>query len=291
MTAKLLDGRAIARDLKVEIAEAVRQHVAGAGAAPCLSVVLAGEDPASQVYLKRILSSCRDVGIESRPVLLPGDVPPAHFERTLRDLSDDPTVHGILVFMPLPAQLSQETVIQTIDPRKDVDGISPTNAGLLALGRPRFVPSTPLGGLELLKRYGVPLAGARAVVVGRSNVVGRPMLQLLILSDATVTVCHSRTKNLAEVTRQADILVAAIGRAGTITAEMVKPGAAVVDFGINPIEGGIVGDVAFGPVAEVAARITPVPGGTGPMTNMMLMRSTLEAARALDAAKIAGKRN
>lgn len=279
---QLLDGRAVSAEIKAEVAAGVAELSRRVGRAPGLAVVLIGDDPASKVYVRRIGAACKEVGIRLDVVALSESTTAHELRSALLALGDAPATNGIIVQMPLPrhlAALGLGYVTDVLPPGKDVDGIHPENVGLLSLGRPVFVPSTPLGGLELLRRTGIDLRGAEAVIVGRSSIVGRPMANLLINEHATVTVCHSRTRDLATLTRRADILVAAIGRARMITAEMVKPGAVVIDFGINPTPAGIVGDVDFDSVRQVAGWLTPVPGGTGPMTNAMLMRNTLAAAR------------
>jgi methylenetetrahydrofolate dehydrogenase (NADP+)/methenyltetrahydrofolate cyclohydrolase len=277
--ATLLDGKAVAatirNELKVEIADFAQKT----GSTPGLSCVIVGEDPASRVYARRIGAVCAEVGIRFDRISLPSDSTPCDLEQQIIRLNADPSVSGVIVQMPLPKHLPSAIVTQLLDPRKDIDGVTPKSAGELFLGQPTLAPSTPRGGLELLRRYGVPIAGAEAVIVGRSSIVGKPMASLLIAESATVTICHSRTRDLSEVTRRADILLVAIGRPRFITADMVKPGAVVVDFGINPTDGGIVGDVDFDAVAIVAGSITPTPGGTGPMTNAMLMANTLAAAK------------
>lgn len=275
----LLDGRAIAEDIKRELTREVSAFAERHGRPPGLAAVMVGDDAASRVYVRRIAANCKHVGIRFERVDLPAQARPDDLRTALARLNDEPGVSGVIVQMPLPKHLSADVVTSTLSPGKDVDGISPVNSGLLLLGQPCFVPSTPLGGLELLKRRRVHLVGAEAVVVGRSAVVGKPMAVLLLNEHATVTICHSRTRDLPAVTRRADVLVAAVGRARFITADMVKPGAVVVDFGINPTEEGVVGDVDFDPVSAVAGLITPVPGGTGPMTNAMLLSNTLTAAR------------
>lgn len=274
----LLDGRAVSAKIRAEVTEAVAGFVARHGLAPGLTALIVGADPASKVYIRRIGQTCAEVGIRFERLDLPAETTAAELVDCLKRLNADERVSGVIVQMPLPKHLPPDTVADVLSPAKDVDGVCPTNAGQLLLGRPAFVPSTPLGGLELLKRYDIPLKGAEAVIVGRSPIVGKPMASLLLNEHATVTVCHSRTRDLGAVTRRADILVAAIGKAKMITADMVKPGAAVVDFGINPTDAGLVGDVDFAAVSEIASHITPVPGGTGPMTNVMLMRNTLTAA-------------
>ncbi|MBI2864857.1 MAG: bifunctional 5,10-methylenetetrahydrofolate dehydrogenase/5,10-methenyltetrahydrofolate cyclohydrolase [Chloroflexi bacterium] len=279
MTAQLLDGKALADKEMVEVAEEVRAFQAENGFAPGLAVVLVGEDPASKVYVRRIAKSFTEAGMECNQMVLPGSISEAELKAKIRELNEDPKVSGIIVQLPLPKPLTQDMVTSVLSSAKDVDGITPTNAGLYYLGQGGFVPNTPAGGMEILKRHGIPLKGANAVVVGRSNIVGKPMAMLLLAEHATVTICHSRTRDLAAVIRQADIVAAAVGQAKMITGDMIKPGAAVVDFGINPAEKGIVGDVDFESAKEAAGWITPVPGGTGPMTNIMLLRNTLSAAR------------
>ncbi len=280
MTAQLLDGKATSATIREEIAAQVAEFKASAGFAPNLAVVQLGSDRAAQSYVGRIQKSCEGAGMGCTVHALPADVPQRKLIALIRKLNRDKGVHGIIIQEPLPDQINPEATALTIDPNKDVDGASPVNAGLLFqnLGRP-FVPPTPAGGMELLKRYSVPLKGARAVVIGRSNIVGRPMALLLLHQHATVTVCHSRTVNLPGVAREADILVCAIGRARMVTADYVKPGAVVVDFGVNFVDGVMCGDTDFAAVSQVASYISPVPGGTGPMTNVMLLRNTLEAAR------------
>ena len=280
MTATILDGRALAKTLREELRADVQIFSARAGAAPALAVVQVAGDSASDRYVRSIQKSCGDVGIMFVHRLLPAETAQATLEATVRELSDDRAISGILIQLPLPAGLVAAGAIAQLDPRKDVDGVHPLSAGLLAQGLPSLLPNTPAGGMELLRRNGVALAGKRAVVVGRSNIVGKPMALLLLQEHATVTIAHSRTPDLAEVVRAAEIVVAAVGRAGLITGAMLRPGAVVVDFGINVLEDGtMVGDVDFASAAEVAGAITPVPGGTGPVTNVMLLRNVLQAAR------------
>ena len=283
MTANLLDGRALSQKMKERLAQEVRDFQSQYSYGPTLAVLLVGEDPASQSYVKAINKACTDAGIGCNQTVLPASTTEGELRGKLRELNEDPRASGIIVQMPLPKPLTQDMVTDVLSPDKDVDGICPASAGRLALGQEGFVPNTPMGGLELLKGYGIELVGKRAVVVGRSNIVGKPMALLLLQEHCTVTICHTRTRDLPAVTREADILAAAIGKAGAVTGDMIKPGAVVVDFGINPGEKGIVGDVDFGAAVEVASWITPVPGGTGPMTNVMLMRNTLRAARKLAA--------
>lgn len=282
MTARILDGRALAKQLTGELAAEARQLAADLGFAPALAAVLVGEDPASRAYIGSIERICGRVGLPFRLVAMPEATTEAEVRAELIALNRQREVAGIIVQMPLPPHLSARVVAQTLAPEKDIDGITPTNAGRLALGLPALVPNTPAGGMEILRRYDVPLAGRRAVVVGRSSVVGTPMALLLVRADATVTVCHSRTPDLAAEVRRADVVAVAAGRPRLVTGAMLKPGAVVVDFGINfPDDAGgkMVGDVDFASAVEVAGAITPVPGGTGPVTNMMLVRNTLVAAR------------
>lgn len=279
MAAQLLDGKEVSARLRGEIREQVAQYTTRSGRTPTLAVVRGGDDPASVSYARMIERSCGQVGIG---FTLHHLAAPSEDEIVglVAQLSDDPNVDGIMVQEPLPAGVSRERVIAALAPDKDVDGVHPLNAGrLMQDAGDYFVPATPAGGIELLERYQVPIRGQRAVVVGRSNVVGRPMALLLLHRHATVTICHSRTADLAKECRRADILVAATGRAGLITADMVREGAVVVDFGVNFVDGKMVGDVDFEAVSEKASLITPVPGGTGPMTNMMLMQNVLKAAQ------------
>ncbi len=281
MTANLLDGRTLSQKMKADLVQEVQDFQSRHGYAPALAVLLVGEDPASQSYVKAIGKACEAAGIGCNQIVLPASTTESDLKAKLTELNEDQRTSGVIVQMPLPKPLTQNMVTDVLSPNKDVDGICPTSAGLLALGQEGFVPNTPMGGLELLKGYGIELTGKKAVIVGRSNIVGKPMAFLLLQENCTVTICHTRTRDLPSVTRDADILVAAIGKAGAVTGDMIKPGAVVVDFGINPGEKGIVGDVDFEAAKEVASWITPVPGGTGPMTNVMLMRNTLRAARRL----------
>lgn len=277
MAATLIDGRAVAKAFKEEIAEKTAQMIEN-GIHPHLAVVLVGENPASQVYVRNKENGCIKAGIRSTVIRLEESCTQEELEKTVVSLNEDASVHGILVQLPLPKHLDEARVLRLIDPDKDVDGFHAMNSGRLMNGQPGFVPCTPLGVMKLLESYGINPAGKHAVVIGRSNIVGKPMAMLLLQANATVTVCHSRTQNLAEITRQADILVAAVGRANFVTADMVKPGAAVIDVGINRVDGKIVGDVDFDAVSEVAGHITPVPGGVGQMTIAMLLVNTLDAA-------------
>lgn len=277
MAATLIDGRAVAKAFKEEIAQRTQAMIAQ-GVTPHLAVVLVGEDPASQVYVRNKENGCIKVGIRSTVIRLEESCTQPKLEETVKRLNADESVHGILVQLPLPRHLDEASVLRLIDPDKDVDGFHAMNSGRLMNGQPGFVPCTPLGVMKLLEAYGIDPAGKRAVVIGRSNIVGKPMAMLLLAANATVTICHSRTQNLADITRQADILVAAVGRANFVTADMVKPGAAVIDVGINRVDGKLVGDVDFDAVSEVAGYITPVPGGVGQMTIAMLLANTLDAA-------------
>lgn len=283
MTAQLLDGRELARQLQDEIQEEVAAFVRQAGVTPGLAAVLVGEDPASEVYVRNKQKACERVGIKSTLHRLPTTTTTDTLLELVARLNQSTDVHGILVQLPLPPQVDALRVLDAVSPLKDVDGFHPENVGLLVQGRPRFVPCTPLGIQRLLERNGVETKGRAAVVVGRSDTVGKPMALLLAArgngGDATVTICHSRTPDLGAVTRTADILIVAIGQARRVTAEMVKPGAVVVDVGINRTETGLAGDVDFAGVREVAGMITPVPGGVGPLTVTMLLANTLEAAR------------
>lgn len=281
MEAKLLEGRPIANEIKQEVVDEVNSFRQKHGFVPTLAVVMAGEDPASQAYVKRIIKSFEEAGMGCQLRTLPEQATKDELQGLIRSLNDAPEISGVIVQMPLPSPLSQEMVTQVLSPSKDVDGIHPENAGRLFLGLETFVPNTPAGGLEILKRNGIPIKGKRAIVVGRSAIVGKPMAMLLLAEHATVTVCHSRTVDLPGVIREGDIVAAAIGKAHMITGEMIKPGAVVVDFGINYLDGKMVGDVEFESAKELASAITPVPGGTGPVTNVMLLRNTLTAAKRL----------
>ena len=277
MAATLIDGRAVAKAFKEEIAQKTAQMIEG-GVQPHLAVVLVGENPASQVYVRNKENGCIKAGIRSTVIRLEETCTQEELEKTVVSLNEDASVHGILVQLPLPRHLDEARVLRLIDPDKDVDGFHAMNSGRLMNGQPGFVPCTPLGVMKLLESYGIDPCGKHAVVIGRSNIVGKPMAMLLLAANATVTVCHSRTQNLKEITRQADILVAAVGRANFVTADMVKPGAVVIDVGINRVDGKIVGDVDFDAVSETAGYITPVPGGVGQMTIAMLLANTLDAA-------------
>lgn len=278
MAAKIIDGKAIAAEVRAEVRRAVEEHCERFGDAPGLATVLVGDDPASKIYVGGKHRASEEVGIRSIAHELPADTPEEELLELVEDLNSDDAVNGFIVQFPLPDHIDRGRVISAVDPRKDVDGLTPTNAGLLVQGLDALVPATPSGVMELLRRTGVELEGAEAVVVGRSDLVGRPVASLLLAENATVTICHSRTRDLAEVCRRADVLVAAVGRPRLVTGEMVKPGAVVIDVGTTRTEEGLVGDVDFESAAERARAITPVPGGVGPMTIAMLLRNTLKAA-------------
>lgn len=279
MGANIIDGKALAETVKQEAAQQVTA-LKEQGITPCLAVVLVGEDPASQVYVRGKINDCAQCGIESRSIRLPETTTQAELLAQVKLLAEDPAVHGILVQLPLPAGIDEKAVIDAIPPEKDVDGFSPVNVGRMQIGEPCYLPCTPAGCIRMIESTGVSIAGKQAVVVGRSNIVGKPAAMLLLAKDATVTICHSKTRNLKELCAAADILVAGVGRAGFVTGDMVKPGAVVIDVGINRgADGKLHGDVDFAAAAEKAAWITPVPGGVGPMTRAMLMLNTVEAAR------------
>ena len=278
MTARIIDGKAFAADLRDRIAGQVATFRAAAGRAPGLAVVLVGEDPASAVYVRAKHKATVAAGMESFEHRLPADTPQVDLVALIDTLNADPAVDGILVQLPLPKHINEQVVTTRIDPDKDVDGFHPVNAGRLATGLHGFVPCTPYGCVLLLKDVLGDLAGLDAVVVGRSNIVGKPMAQLLIRESCTVTVAHSKTRDLSSVVKRADIVVAAVGQPGMIKGEWIKPGATVIDVGINRTEDGLVGDVDFAGAASVAGAITPVPGGVGPMTIACLLRNTLLSA-------------
>jgi len=279
MTAQVIDGKAVAARLRERLTAEIRTFTQSSGSAPGLATVLVGEDPASQVYVASKRKQAVAVGLEDHHVHLDEGVTADEIAATITRLADDPAVSGILLQLPLPKGVDSGPLIDLIPADKDVDGLTTLSAGLLARGKPGLRPCTPSGVIELLDAAGVEISGARAVVVGRSELVGGPLAQLLTQRDATVTIAHSRTRDLPAVTRTADILVAAAGRPGLITAEHVRPGAAVIDVGIHRTDNGLRGDVDYDEVAEVAGWITPVPGGVGPMTIAMLLRNTLLAAR------------
>jgi methylenetetrahydrofolate dehydrogenase (NADP+)/methenyltetrahydrofolate cyclohydrolase len=280
MPAQILDGKALAATLKDEVSRDIAAFTQAAGITPMMVVVRAGEDPASVSYANAIAKTCKAYGVNFELHALPETCSQAELVALVAKLSADPKVNGIMIQEPMPKAIDSAAVIAALSPAKDVDGVHPANAGMLLQGEGAyFAPATPSGGMEILRRYNVPIKGKHAVVVGRSNIVGKPMALLLLHQHATVTICHSRTVALADIVRQADIVAAAVGKARMITADMLKPGAVVIDFGVNFEDGKMVGDVDFEPAKEVAGMITPVPGGTGPMTNVMLMKNVLEAAR------------
>jgi methylenetetrahydrofolate dehydrogenase (NADP+) / methenyltetrahydrofolate cyclohydrolase len=297
MSAQLIDGKAVAATVEAE----VREEIARLGLSPGLVAVRVGNDPASEIYVRNKARKARELGLRGDELIFPEAMSEADLLAEIARLNDDDTVDGILVQLPLPKQIEAKKVIDAIDPAKDVDGFHPFNVGLLHLGRPRLAPCTPAGCVRLIESTGIALEGAHAVVIGRSDIVGKPMAAMLLQRNATVTVCHSRSRDLAAITRQADILVAAVGRPIMITGEMVKPGAVVIDVGMNRVEAGfadrlthdadksrllakngsvLLGDVDFASVRDVASWITPVPGGVGPMTIAMLMKNTVTAAAA-----------
>jgi len=285
VTARILDGKKLAETVRAEVRVGVDAFKAKYGRAPGLDVILVGDDPASQVYTRNKEKASNEVGIRGRLHVLPSSTSEEEVLALVASLNADDTIDGILVQLPLPKTIREQRVLDAVLPSKDVDGFHPINAGLLASGRPILVPCTPLGCMRLLALSGVPLKGARAVVVGRSNIVGKPVAQLLLAEHATVTIAHSRTHDLAAVCREADVLVAAVGKAELVRGDFIKPGAVVIDVGINRIDAGngktkLVGDVAYAEAAEVASAITPVPGGVGPMTIAYLLQNTLTAATA-----------
>ena len=277
MTAQLLRGAGLSTRLRTEIEITIAELVAAGGRQPVLATVLVGADPSALAYRASIHRTMSRVAIEHQAVDLPEEISRDMFSAEIMRLSNDPTITGIMVLMPLPVQLSQALVYEHLSPLKDVDGITPVNAGRMHMGLPSLRPSTPQGGIELLDHYGIEIEGRSVTVVGRSNVVGRPLASLMSQRNATVTICHRRTVDLPSRTRAADILCVAAGHAHLITGDMVKSGAVVLDFGVNAVESGITGDVAFDEVSVVAGAITPVPGGTGPVTALVLARNTVAA--------------
>jgi len=280
MSARLIDGKTIAQRVRAEVREQVTEWVDGGGRRPGLATVLVGDDPASAVYVAGKQKACAEVGIEGFNHPLAADVSEQQVTELLHELNGDPRVSGILLQLPTPAHIDGSRLTTLIDAAKDVDGLTPVSAGLLAKGLPGLRPCTPAGVMELLKRHDVELEGAEAVVVGRSDLVGKPVAALLLAQNATVTTCHSRTRDLGEVCRRADVLIAAVGRPQMVQGGWIKPGATVIDVGINRTADGLVGDVDFDAAKQVAGLITPVPGGVGPMTIAMLVANTLQAARA-----------
>ncbi|MDP9908360.1 bifunctional methylenetetrahydrofolate dehydrogenase/methenyltetrahydrofolate cyclohydrolase FolD [Variovorax boronicumulans] len=278
MTAQLIDGNALAKTIRAEVSGRTAALKAR-GVNPALSIILVGSDPASQVYTKHKVNDSTETGLAATLETYPADLSEADLLARIRALNDDPKVHGILVQLPLPKHMDSQKVIETISPAKDVDGFHVASAGALMTGAPGFWPCTPHGCMKMLESIGYDLRGKHAVVIGRSNIVGKPMAMMLLAKSATVTICHSATKDLGALTRQADVVVAAVGKLDLLTADMVKPGAVVIDVGMNrKADGKLAGDVDFDGVKEVAGWITPVPGGVGPMTRAMLLVNTLEAA-------------
>ena len=279
MSAKIIDGKALAAQVRAAVKSKVAA-LAQRGIRPGLAVVLAGDDPASKVYVRNKTRACEEVGLRSQQIDYPATVTQEELMACIRKLNADPAVHGILVQLPLPKHIDAARVLQAVSPEKDADGFHTESMGALVAGTPRFVPCTPAGVMRMLEHAQVPLAGRRAVVIGRSNIVGKPVSLLLLQKDATVTICHSKTRDLEALAAEADILVAAIGRPKLVTARMVKPGACVIDVGINRLpDGSLAGDVDYAAVKDVAGWITPVPGGVGPMTIAMLLENCLLAAQ------------
>lgn len=277
MTAQIIDGNALAQELRQSFKARV-ETLAARGQRPGLAVILVGEDAASQVYVRNKVNACQAIGMHSEKITYDAAVHPEIVLKRIAELNADPAIHGILVQLPLPKHFDEEAVLEAIAVDKDVDGFHAENVGALAQGNPRFIPCTPYGVMKMFEKGNVDLAGKEAVIIGRSNIVGKPMASLLINAGATVTVCNSRTRDLAGHTRRADILVAAVGKPRFVTADMVKPGAVVIDVGINRLpDGKLCGDVDFAGCLEVAGQITPVPGGVGPMTITMLLANTIEA--------------
>ncbi len=274
----IIDGKSIAADIRQEIKSQVDEFTKKTNVKPGLAVILVGENPASLVYVSQKEKACDEVGIASLKVVLPESIPQEELEMKVEELNNEPAIHGILVQLPLPDHLDEKKIIEKISPEKDVDGFHPVNVGRLVVGEETFVPCTPQGVIELIERSNIEIEGKRAVVVGRSNIVGKPVALLLLQKNATVTICHTRTRNLPEITNQAEILIAAAGKPHLIKADMVKDGACVIDVGINRVDGKLVGDVDFEEV-EKKAIVTPVPGGVGPMTVVMLLKNTLQAAK------------
>ena len=280
MAARILDGKSLAAQVRTAVKREV-EALAQRGIRPGLAVLLAGDNPASRVYVRNKVRACEETGVRSELYELPSSVSEEALIDRVLALNDDPDVHGILVQLPLPKQIDAQRVLETVSPAKDVDCFHAVNLGALFAGKPRMLPCTPAGVMRLLEHGGIPIAGSHAVVIGRSNIVGKPLALLLLQKDATVTICHSKTRDLENVARSADILVAAVGRAKLVTGRMVKPGACVIDVGVNRLsDGSLVGDVDFAAASEVAGWITPVPGGVGPMTIAMLLENCVRAAGA-----------
>ena len=291
MTARVLDGKTIALEIRKEIQREVSDFIAKTGVVPCLAAILVGDDPASQVYVRNKEIACEKAGMKSKLLRLSADTSTDQLLAVLDELNSDSSVHGILVQLPLPKQIDERRVLDRVLPSKDVDAFAPENVGLMSQGRPRFLPCTPHGVMQLLHRCQIETTGKEVVVIGRSDIVGKPLVSMLLQrsgpcgstnANATVTCAHSQSNDLTSVLMRADIVIAAIGKAKFITAEMIKPGAVVIDVGINRLGDSIVGDVDYDAVKEVASAITPVPGGIGPLTIAMLLRNTLEAAKSFN---------
>ena len=281
--AEIIDGKVVSSAIRNDLSEEISQFKSEYNVTPGLAVIIVGDNPASLVYVRNKKKACEQVGINSYEIALPGDVSEEELLARIEILNADPSVHGILVQLPLPKHINEETVINAIDPKKDVDAFHPSNVGKIMIGNYTFLPCTPAGVIYLLDYYNIDISGKKCVIIGRSNIVGKPMAHLLLERNGTVTVCHSRTVDLAEETKKADILVVAIGKPEFVTADMVKPGAVVIDVGINRgADGKLLGDVEFSGVSEVASYITPVPGGVGPMTITTLLKNTLNAAKQLN---------
>ena len=277
MSARIIDGKKIAAEIREEVRRQVQELQVKTGKVPGLAAVLVGDDPASATYVRTKTKACQEAGIGSRQLTPPEDISQSELLQIIQEMNRDSAIHGILVQLPLPKHLDERAILEAVDPRKDVDGFTFANIGRLVENCPQFVPCTPAGIIELLDREGIEIKGKHAVVVGRSEIVGKPVAFLLLHRHATVTICHSRTADLATETRRADILVAAVGRPRLVTGAMLKPGAVVIDVGINRVEGKLVGDVDFESAAQVASAITPVPGGVGPMTVALLLKNTVRA--------------
>lgn len=279
MTAQIMDGKKISDEIRGEIRAEV-ERLAGQGIRPGLVVILVGDDPASQVYVRNKAKACEQLGYHSEVIRMPAETSQEELMEKIAKYNADPAIHGILVQLPLPAHLDEKPVLDAISPEKDVDGFHPINVGKMMIGEDALLPCTPSGVIEMIKRSGISIAGKHAVVIGRSNIVGKPMSMLLLREHATVTICHSRTPDLPAITSQADILVAAVGRANMVKKEWIKPGAVVIDVGMNRLENGkLAGDVDFEDAKETAGWLTPVPGGVGPMTITMLMANTMKACK------------
>ena len=281
--AEIINGKLVSGEVRKNLQNEIRDYINESGITPGLAVILVGNNPASAVYVRNKHKACLEVGINSYKITMPEETTEEELLSKIDELNMDKKVHGILVQLPLPKHISEEKIINRISPEKDVDAFHPANVGKIVGGKYDFIPCTPAGIMELLHYYNVEISGKECVVIGRSNIVGKPMALLLLAENGTVTVCHSRTKELAEVAKRADILVVAIGKANFVTADMVKPGAVVIDVGINRLDDGkLCGDVKFDEVSEISSMITPVPGGVGPMTITMLLKNTLTAAKKLN---------